>query len=166
MGHTVIQVPVPGIERITQQLGSTLVCPHITLLGPFVDRGDVDRALVDTIREVLRPIRAFDFRLSTVGCFASGLTYLVPTPSEPFVELTRSFAAAFPQWLPYGGVFDEVIPHLSIGDSLSGAEVKIVHDLLPISMTANEVTLTWWSKDFAEVLERFPLRALRESPVS
>ena len=161
VGHTVIQVPVPALESITQGLAPVPVCPHITLLGPFVDRRDVDEDLVSTICEVLTPVRAFDFELSTVDHFGGGLTYLTPSPAEPFIQLTGMFAAAFPQWPPYGGAFDEVVPHLSIGEALPEAEVAMVRELLPISATADEVTLTWWAEDVVEVLVRFPLRPER-----
>ena len=122
------------------------------------DRSDVDEALVGTIRELFAPVRAFDFNLSAVGHFSGGLTYLVPDPAEPFIRLTEILAAAFPQWPPYGGVFDQVVPHLSIGDALPETDVAILEKLLPISATADEVTLAWWSDDSAELLERYPLR--------
>ncbi|MBO0898648.1 2'-5' RNA ligase family protein [Cellulomonas sp. zg-ZUI22] len=158
MGHTVIQVPVPALESIAARLEVAPVCPHVTLLGPFVDRSDVDETLVSTIRELLAPVRAFGFTLSAVGRFAGGLTYLVPEPGAPFIRLTEIFSAAFPQWPPYGGMFDEVVPHLSIGEELPETDVAILRELLPISATADEVTLTWWSEDIVEVLERYPLR--------
>jgi hypothetical protein len=135
------------------------VCPHVTLLGPFVGRSDVDDALVDTVRELLAPVRAFDFKLSAVGRFGGGLTYLMPDPAAPFIRLTEILAAAFPQWPPYGGMFDEVVPHLSIGEALPETDVAILKELLPISATADDVTLTWWSEDLVDVLERYPRRA-------
>jgi len=158
MGHTVIQVPVPALESIAARLEVALVCPHVTVLGPFVDRSDVDETLVGTIRELLAPVRAFDFKLSAVGRFGGGLTYLVPDPAEPFIRLTKILAGAFPQWPPYGGMFDEVVPHLSIGEELPETVVALLREVLPVSVTADEVTLTWWSEDTVEVLERYPLR--------
>jgi hypothetical protein len=158
MGHTVIQVPVPALESIAARLEVALVCPHVTVLGPFVDRSDVDETLLGTIRESLARVRAFDFELSAVGRFGGGLTYLVPDPAEPFIRLTEILAAAFPQWPPYGGMFDDVVPHLSIGQALVESDMQILMELLPISATADEVTLTWWSDDIVDVLERYPLR--------
>ncbi|WP_232014283.1 2'-5' RNA ligase family protein [Cellulomonas fimi] len=150
-----------ALDAITHRLSAPTVCPHITLLGPFVDRGDVDDELVGTIREVLEPVRAFDFELSALGQFMGGLTYLTPDPAEPFIQLTEMFAAAFPQWPPYGGAFDEVVPHLSIGEALLQSDVAVLRELLPVGATAEEVTLTWWSEHVAEVLVRFPLRPQR-----
>ncbi len=158
MGHTVIQVSVPVLQTIAERLEVAPACPHVTLLGPFVDRADVDEAIVGTIRELLMPVRAFDFRLVAVGRFDGGLTYLVPEPAAPFIQLTEIFAAAFPQWPPYGGVYNELVPHLSIGEALPATDVEVLTSSLPISATASEVTLTWWSEGLADVLERFPLR--------
>ncbi|MBK7820823.1 MAG: 2'-5' RNA ligase family protein [Tessaracoccus sp.] len=157
MGHTVIQIPVPALELIAQQGVRTPVCPHITLLGPFVDQHEVDKDLVNTISEVLAPVRAFDFQLSDVAHFAERLIYLAPTPAEPFIRLTEMFSEVFPLWPPYGGAFDAVVPHLSIGEDLPETELAALRELLPIRTTANEVTLTWWSEAAAEVLARFPL---------
>ncbi|GAA1491487.1 2'-5' RNA ligase family protein [Brachybacterium sacelli] len=157
VAHTVIQVPVPELESITQRLERPPVCPHITLLGPFVDRRDVNEDLVDTLRALLAQVRPFDFMLSAVGRFGSEVTYLAPEPADPFIRLTNMLAAAFPKWPPYGGAFEEIIPHLSIGAALTSAEEEAVRGPLPISSTADEVTLTWWSEDAAEELARFPL---------
>ena len=158
MGHTVIQVPVPALESVAARLEVAPVCPHITVLGPFVDRSDVDETLIGTIRKLLAPVRAFDYELSSVRRFGGGLTYLVPDPAAPFIRLTEILAAAFPQWPPYGGMFDEVVPHLSIGEAIPETDVAILGELLPISATANEVTLAWWSEDIVDVLESYPLR--------
>lgn len=161
MPHTVIQVPVPALDAVAHRPALAPVCPHITVLGPFVDREDVDDHLVGAIREVITSVTAFDFQLSAVGHFTGGLTYLAPDPAEPFITLTEMFAAAFPQWPPYGGAFDVVVPHLSIGDALPEADVAVLRELLPISATAEEVTLTWWSGHIADVLVRFPFRPQR-----
>jgi len=89
--------------------------------------------------------------------FSSGLVYLAPNPAEPFQHLTEMLAAAFPDWPPYGGAFDGVVPHLSIGEELSEPELAALADLLPLAATADEVTLTWWSDDTITTLASFPL---------
>lgn len=75
MGHTVIQIPVPAIGPIMQRLGHVVVCPHITLLGPFVDRDDVDENLLSAIREILTPTQSFAYELASVGRFSDGTVY-------------------------------------------------------------------------------------------
>ena len=89
--------------------------------------------------------------------FSSELVYLAPNPAEPFKQLTKVLAAAFPDWPPYGGAFDDVVPHLSIGEELSEPEFAALQERLPIAATADEVTLTWWSDDTITTLASFPL---------
>lgn len=122
-----------------------------------MDERDVDPDVVETIREVLSGTHAFDFELSAIGHFHGDLSYLAPSPAEPFKRLTALFAEAFPQWPPYGGMYDEVTPHLSIGHELSATELDEIRGLLPIRATASEITLTWWNEGAAENLETFPL---------
>ncbi len=51
--------------------------------------------------------------------FPANVVYLAPDPAEPFVALTEALAAAFPDCPPYGGAFDEPVPHLTIGHTRS-----------------------------------------------
>ena len=64
---------------------------------------------------------------------------------EPFVELTAAVTAAFPQYPPYEGAFDEVIPHVCVGREapklLMQAAGWLVKGRLPITGTVNEVWL-------------------------
>lgn len=167
MGHTVIQVPVPAVEPLVRRhlsasmpgvsVDARTVCAHITALGPFVHRRDVDDQLRATLRSLLAPVQAFTFELARVERFSSGLTYLSPEPAEPFQRLTAVLTAAFPDWPPYGGAFSDVVPHLSIGENLPESEVGALEQQLPIAATAGEVALTWWSSDSVATLATFPL---------
>jgi 2'-5' RNA ligase superfamily len=168
MGHTVIQVPVPELEPLVRRLviaanpgmnvhEPATVCAHITLLGPFVDRPGVNAELMRTLRGLLAPVRPFTFELSSVERFSSGLVYLAPNRAEPFKQLTEVLAAAFPDWPPYGGAFDDVVPHLSISEELPEPELAAIQERLPIAATAEEVTPTWWSDDTITTLASFPL---------
>lgn len=60
----------------------------------------------------------------------------------PFVRLTTTLAAAFPEWSPYGGTFDEIVPHLSTGAALTSTGEEVVRESPPISSIADEATLT------------------------
>ena len=170
MGHTVIQVPVPALETVARPhvLASRpgvklpdddVVCAHITLLGPFVDKTDVTAGLVTTIRQVFNDVHRFEFELTDCRGFADGLVYLAPEPAEPFKQLTERLVEAFPAWQPYGGQFDEVIPHLSLGTSLPAYEIMALLRKLPVEEVADRVTLTWWGDDEITNLEEFPLLA-------
>ncbi len=135
-------VPVPALETpvvrphvLASRPGVKLpdddvVCAHIFLLGPFVDKTDVTAGLV-TIRQVFNDVHRFEFELTDFRGFADGLVYLAPEPAEPFKQLTERLVEAFPAWQPYGGQFDEVIPHLSLGTSLPAYEIMALLRKLP-----------------------------------
>jgi 2'-5' RNA ligase len=172
MGHTVIQTPVPALEPVVRPrvvaslpgalIPETTVCAHITLLGPFVDRHDVDAGLIDKIVGVLTPVRPFTFQLTGVDRFPGDLVYLTPEPADRFQELTDLLAATFPEWPPYGGAFSEVVPHLSIGTALPEHEVEALAERLPVTASVEEVTLTWWSQNTVETMVTFPLSVDRD----
>jgi 2'-5' RNA ligase len=115
--------------------------PHITVLYPFVPADAIDPALEAAVVDVLAGVAPFRFRLARVSSFP-GVIYLAPDPVEPFRELTEAFCARWPEFPPYGGEFDEIVPHLtvSIGDVPSGL-VASLERLLPIEANAREVWL-------------------------
>jgi len=75
----------------------------------------------DRLARIALEQTAFDVRFGHAGRFPT-VVYLAPDPSATFAALTGSVAAAFPAFQPYGGVFDEVIPHLTLVES---AEVDL-----------------------------------------
>ena len=52
-------------------------------------------------------------RFAAVGRFPS-VVWLMPEPAARFSALTEAIARRFPEYQPYEGVFDEVIPHLTL----------------------------------------------------
>ena len=83
----------------------------------------------------------FEFRLEGFGRFP-GVLYLAPEPAAPFVRLTRTIAEHWPQYQPYAGAFDDVVPHLtiSIGEEPDGAEAALAR-VLPLATRADEIWL-------------------------
>ena len=49
------------------------------------------------------------------------MLWLDPEPAGWFRNLTAAVWAAFPDHAPYGGAHDEVVPHLTIGESRLGS---------------------------------------------
>src|SRR3954447_15393020 len=84
---------------------------HITILYPFMAPELIDAAIVSEIRDAIADSLSFEFALSRVGRFPDA-AYLVPEPAGPFVHLTEALVRTFPKYLPYGGRFDSVVPHL------------------------------------------------------
>jgi 2'-5' RNA ligase superfamily len=64
-----------------------------------------------------------------------------------FRALTRAVSAAFPGYLPYGGTYQDAVPHLTVGDRPAGgaadlraAETELLRDL-PIAARISRVWL-------------------------
>jgi 2'-5' RNA ligase len=116
----VVRVPIPtALQRLWatwDRSASIGVPPHVTILFPFLPADQ----LVPKIRRELAAIAAtqapFVVWFERVGHFR-GVVYLAPEPAAPFIRLTNAFVGSFPEMPPYGGVFDDVIPHLTIAES-------------------------------------------------
>jgi len=108
--------------------------PHVTLLIPAPP--DVDTAV-----EALRPFGAFDVAFAGFGRFPRTL-WLAPEPAAPFVAMTEALVATFPGHPPYGGLFDEITPHVTVaqGEELDAAETAIA-TALPLASRAASVVL-------------------------
>jgi hypothetical protein len=84
---------------------------HITLVYPFLPSGAVEaaRAEMEGFFAGLSPV---SFRLN-LGCFGREVLILIPDPAEPLIHLTQSILDHWPEYPYYGGLYDEVEPHLS-----------------------------------------------------
>jgi hypothetical protein len=92
-------------------------------------------------------VGAFDCEFPGTAWFGQDVLWLAPRPGEPFRALTRAVSAAFPGYLPYGGAYDGVVPHLTVGDravgeiaELRAAEADIVR-ALPVRAHISQVWL-------------------------
>lgn len=135
--------PVVGSWRREHSMDGAAGMPaHVTLLYPFAPQEAVD---FDVLRELASEAAPFEFSLRRVREWPGGVVYLEPDPAEPFARLTQSLAARFPAYPPYGGVHDEVIPHLTVvhtEDERARADAAAsVAGSLPIRCDANEVWL-------------------------
>lgn len=169
MAHSLLLIPVPEAEFVVRPRldrrspeylppGPDETTAHITLLGPFADRGAVDHGLISELQEFFADVLPFAFALTGISQFPGGTTYLSPDPAGPFRQLTHELHRHFPEFPPYGGAFDDVVPHLSV-PILAGEEVdKLRFELaprLPISAHAREAALYWWEPGASRTLETF-----------
>ena len=95
---------------------------HVTVLYPFREPHAIDPGTLERLLDTIGDHRPFTATFSSVGTFPDGVLYLAPDPPEPFVALTESVAAAFPEHPPYGGTFAEPIPHLTVASGLAEAQ--------------------------------------------
>lgn len=123
-----------GKLRFAHDSSAPLGVPaHITILFPFAPPDNVDE---DALGELLAAHPGFDFELASVEHFDDGVTYLAPIPSEPFAALTYAVAERWPGYPPYEGLFEMVIPHLTVGETMLE-----LNPPLPIACRAHEVQL-------------------------
>jgi hypothetical protein len=93
---------------------------HITVLAPFVPPTELDAEVEDEVRSMFAGFPAFDYQLANPARFPRVL-YLAPEPADLFRAMTESAFTRFPQHPPYEGVFDDVVPHLTVVDCTASA---------------------------------------------
>jgi len=127
-------------ERTCEVKPSFAVPPHVTLLFPFMAPGLIDDRIIASLREALASFGSFPFRFEKTGRFP-GTLYLAPDPAEPFLQMTAALASAFPEFPPYGGAFEAILPHLTVaqgeGAVLDEAEGEM-RRALPLRASARE----------------------------
>ena len=120
---------------------------HLTVLYPFQPP-----ALAPPVSARLAQLFAehppFDYELTELRRFP-GVLYLAPRPDAPFRALTLHAAAVFPEYPPYGGRFDDVVPHLTVAETADPARLEAIaadfHAVcghrLPLRLRAEAVVL-------------------------
>lgn len=169
MPHSLLMIPVPEAEsvvrpRLERQSAESLpsnpddIVAQITLLTPFADLDAIDDGLRAELRDFFADVVPFPFLLTGLFQFPGGTAYLAPDPATPFRALTHELFACFPEFPPYGGDFENVVPHLPIpmtdGESIEQLRFE-VGSRLPISAHAQEAALYWYEPGNSRILERF-----------
>jgi 2'-5' RNA ligase len=133
---------------------------HITLLSPFVPTEKIDDRLHAGLRALFSGHPAFSFRLAHVARFPE-VAWLAPEPTEPFKVLIEAISSQYPEYPPYEGIHDVVIPHLTVaegGTELQDEVEAALAPALPIEAEARSASLIledesgWWNPG-----ERYPL---------
>jgi 2'-5' RNA ligase len=150
--HSVLIVEIPAAESLVSSArwrydrAARLGVPaHVTVLFPFAEPDAINSKMINELRTLFEQCAPFDFQLTHVARFDRDVLFLAPSPLEKFIELTNRVSQKFPEYPPYGGIYDEVIPHLTVAQGASVAEMDHLEDeltaKLPISSRAHEITL-------------------------
>ncbi|MGB8649850.1 MAG: 2'-5' RNA ligase family protein [Mycobacteriales bacterium] len=119
---------------------------HVTLLYPFVP--DPDVGVVAELEFFFERVDGFALTFSKVGEFPE-VVYLDPDEAHECAALTKALALRWPDCPPYGGEFDEVVPHLTVVDTpdatLRSWARAHVEAGLPLRALAREASL--WVQD-------------------
>ena len=130
-------------EQTCDDRTSIGIPPHVTLLHPFVPAEAVEEQLLAELRNLFAAWAPFDVVLQEVRRWP-GMLYLAPEPPEPFARLTEAIVERWPDYPPYEGIHDEVIPHLTVAygdDALLGEIEADVSAKLPVAATVHEAVL-------------------------
>lgn len=132
---------------------------HITVLAPFVPPAAIDDGVLAELDRFFADVTPFGFVLSAVCEFPDGPLYLSPEPAAAFRRLTQQLHRVFPECPPYGGAFDEVVPHLSVpaapGEDLATLTAALGPQL-PLQAHAVEALLLHVEEENTHVIATFP----------
>ncbi len=148
--ETAVVVRIPQAEEIVGPLRARLdpaaalgVPAHVTVIAPFA--AGLDGAARSALAVAVASVRAFDVTFARVAWFGQQVMFLAPEPASPFTELTQAVWRAFPGYPPYGGAYEEVVPHLTVGMSQPEPELaeaaRAIEPGLPIVCHVSTVTL-------------------------
>jgi len=118
---------------------------HVTVTYPFKPRVDLtedDRAVLVTLMAGFAP---FTLEGRRTGWFENSVVFVALENPSPVVELTNAVTQQFPDFPPYGGAFDQVVPHLTVAhdqphEVLRAAENDVL-PRLPFTAEVNRVEL-------------------------
>lgn len=149
--------PAVGRQRLELDGNARLGVPaHVTVLFPFLPPDRIDHVVNGRLEQVIAGQQAFDYSFSRTSWFAEDVLWLAPDDPAPFRALTEKVFDAFPSCPPFEGIFDEVVPHLTVGhgtelETLRAAERDVL-PRLPVIGRARAVSLLvqdergWWSR--------------------
>ncbi|WP_058043708.1 2'-5' RNA ligase family protein [Streptomyces roseifaciens] len=151
VGQTGLIVRIPEAEPAVRRWRDRFdpsaeagVPAHVTILFPFLDESRMDSLVYSTLVDVLGSHQAFSLRFQRCGRLPEVL-YLVPEPDTPLRQLTEAIAERWPEAPPYGGRFDETVPHLTIAQGQDEVVLEEIEaDLLgrlPFTAHASSVVL-------------------------
>ncbi len=148
-GESAIIVPVEvpiAIRRLRDRLDPTAldgVPAHLTLLYPFKAPAELDESVRETIGGIVAAEPTFPFALTHVGRWPD-VVYLAPEPEAPFRRLIDALSAAFPEYPPYRGEHDDVVPHVTIASDPRPGYLAAAEHALPPMLPVRDVAREAW----------------------
>jgi 2'-5' RNA ligase superfamily len=151
-GSTALVVMTPEIEAVAGSFyrehsaaGRDGMTPHVTLVVPFVPAAGIHEGIENRLRSLFRRFEGFDYHLRRFEYFESGVLWLAPEPPRPFADLASAIVEEFPEYPPYEGVHEEVIPHVTVAESNDQRVLEQIRSevepRLPIRCRAEKATL-------------------------
>jgi 2'-5' RNA ligase len=167
MAETAVAILFPELEpllgawqRLHTSSGARGLPAHVTLTVPFADSSAIGERL-PVLASTFAAFAPFEAELRGVARFPRTL-YVEPEPAASFVALIEALMRAFPEFPPYGGEIDEIVPHVTVAqgdDALLDAIETELGPQLPVRARVERVWLVedapnGWRRHTAFPLER------------
>jgi hypothetical protein len=131
--ETAVLVVVPEAEDAVGQHRAHLdmaaswgVPAHLSVVYPFVPPAEVDDGVLAGLATAVATVPSFECAFRRTEWFGDDVLWLAPEPGDPFRALISAVVAAFPAHLPYGGRYDEPVPHLTVGELRLGSTAELI----------------------------------------
>ena len=145
-------MPVRAAESVAGKFRASLdpaaalgVPAHVTVISPFVPPEHIDDAVIGALAAAIGSVPAFDATFARMRWFGQKVLWLAPEPAGPFIALITAVVRAFPGCPPYGGAYDEPVPHLTVGlDHPAGvlqAAARAIEPALPFTARVSTALL-------------------------
>jgi 2'-5' RNA ligase len=129
--HTALVLTVPEADPLVGHWRERLdpsaaagMPAHVTLIYPFRESAAIGTGTEAALAGICAATRAFDLTFNAVKRFP-GVLWLAPEDSAPAIALTRAISEVFSDCAPYGGAFDEIVPHLTVAHLLPDDEAQL-----------------------------------------
>jgi 2'-5' RNA ligase len=171
MPETALITRVPEAERYIARYRDRYdpsarrnVPAHVTILYPFMAPASVNSDVLERLRRVAGAVPRFSYRMARTERFPVAL-YLAPDPEAPFSALIAGVVREFPDYPPFEGKFDTIVPHVTVahGDEPLLCEIEVeLRIALPgagVPAHCTELVLIDNSTGRWEQMDVFPLGA-------
>lgn len=116
----VVRIPVPpDLARLRARWDRAAgrgVPAHVTIVYPFLPGARLDADVRRSLAAITATHEPFEVEFDRVERFP-GVVYAAPDPPDAFVALTSAVVARYPDFPPYSGAYDDVVPHLTIAEA-------------------------------------------------
>ncbi len=118
---------------------------HVTVAYPFKPTERLSSGDLDELTRVCARFRPVELTFAGTAWFGDEVLYLEPSDPRPLLALTDAIVNAFPEYPIYGGAYQTVHPHLTVGQTADRAALQAVErdvlGFLPVRHFLREVEL-------------------------
>jgi 2'-5' RNA ligase len=139
--------PAVAVHRLRLDRAARWGVPaHVTVLFPFLPPDDLVPSVLERLAAAVASVPRATTTFARTAWFENDVLWLDPDPPTVFEALTSAVVDAFPGYPPYGGAFDHVVAHLTVGEGAPYADLReaetAVRPHLPV--TSDVVSAALW----------------------